>query len=167
MKLSRGQNTLLQIYRRAARLDESDYRALMREASGCVSARSPYWSNAAFDDCMARLEAVLFDRVERGAAPDPAAAGNRHIRERYHWRAKRGGAPGILTTRQIWKIQQCWLELVPHLEPKARNLGYLAGIIKKATGRPDVGLTALTKSEADLVIDALSDRVTHTKEIPA
>lgn len=159
MKLSRDQNVLMLIYRRASGISEDRYREILREASGCASARSPYWSQIAYDYAMAALETELFAAVEAGRASDPIEAGNRHIRRRDHWRRRVHGGPGAITPGQLWKIKQLWNQLEQHLEPEQRNLGYFAGIAKQSTGRHEIGLSAVTREEAAKIIDALLDRI--------
>lgn len=161
MKLTRDQNMLMQIYRRASGITEERYREILREASGCASARSPYWSQIAYDFAMAALEAALFAAVASGQVADPIAAGSRHIRQSDHWRRRVHGGPGAITPSQLWKIKQLWNQLEPHLEPGQRNLGYFAGIARQSTGRHEIGLSAVTRAEAAKIIDALLDRL-HT-----
>lgn len=150
---------LLHIYADAARLDDPTYRSCLREHAGVVSAADPDFSQHGFDHSMAALETVLFERVHRGMVTNPLGK-NRYIRDETHWR-DRLPRRGHLNTRQVYKINELWTRLQEYLDPAQRNLLYLTGIIRKATGKLDSGFSALTSSEAENLIDALKDRLSY------
>ena len=166
MRLHNQQRMLVQVYRRAANLGEQDYRRLLDEYAGVDStARScELWSATAFERVMAALETRLFSRVHLGEVDNPMGS-SRWIKDEFHWRRKNLDN-GLINSRQCFKIEFLWNQLTPYLEPGQRSIEYLSGIIRQACGRADVGLTALTSSDAGNVIEALKDRIAYAIRDP-
>lgn len=160
MSLHTSQKMLLHVYAQAAALDDPTYRNHLREAAGCVSAADPTFSQAGFEAAMASLETVLWQRVLARQVPDPRAQGNRYIRAEFHWR-DRLPRQGLINSRQAYRIQGLWTALCNWLPEEQRSVVYLAGIIRQATGRPDLYLSGLTEHQAAQLIDALKDRIAH------
>lgn len=165
MHLSNSQRIWIQIYRREAVLADAEYRQLLKVASGCRSSLDADWTQPAFDRVMAALETRLFTRVAIGDIPSPIGR-SRHIRSEYYWRRKLP-RDGEINSRQVKLINDLWTQLAPHLPEHERAPGYFAGIVSKATGRTDVGLSRLSSADAWHVIEALKDRLTRvTSEVP-
>jgi hypothetical protein len=114
---------------------------------------------------MAALETVLFQRVHAGEVPNPIGR-RRYIASEFYWRTKLPRA-GMINSRQAYKIQDLWGRLQEFLPVEHRTLSYLAGIIRKATGKPDPGYSCLTSSEAESLINALKDRLSHFLRHPS
>lgn len=152
------QKGLLHIYAHAAGLSDPAYRNVLREEAGCVSAADSDFRQNGFERAMARLEATLFDRVDRGLVSDPIGR-SRWIRSRDYWR-RRLPRRGFSTTRQSHRILDLWSRLAPALPEDARSFDYLGGIIRQAVGRR-ADAVSLSQSEAAAVIDALQDRLAH------
>lgn len=164
MNLDHAQIIIMQIYRRAANLTIADYRDILRRHSGCVSSRDNAWTQTAFEETMAAVETVLWSRVDSGSVPDPRGH-IRQIRDEFYWR-KRRSQPGMINSRQYHLIQRLWSDLVQLLPPDQRSTRYCAAIVSRATGKRDIGVTALTSSEAAAVIDALRDRLNYAGQVP-
>jgi hypothetical protein len=156
------QKFLLHHYARAAGLSDPAYRSILRRYAGVTSAAHKAFSQSGFDRVMAALETTLFDRVNRGEAPDPLGA-DRWIHSEFYWR---GRLPdnNYVNARQALCIRELWEALQSSLPPEHRTIAYLAGIIHKATGKQNVGYAALTSSEAGALIDALRDRLAWAAE---
>ena len=157
--ITKHEKKLVHIYAHAAGLGDPEYRRLLTEHTGKRSCADPEFSHADTDRALAALEAVLFDRVDRGVVPDPRRR-SRWIRDEFHFRNKHRGR-GWITSRQHHKIEELWHQLSQHLPPDKAHSGYLAAIIVKATGKTDLGVTALTTHQASHLIDVLTDRLTH------
>lgn len=157
MFLERKQRILIQVYRRAADLNDPDYRAILAEASGCRSSMDHDWTQPAFDRTMALLETRLFARVYICEVDNPIGK-NRYIKQEFYWR-RRVACGGEINSRQVHKINELWTLLTPRLKPQERNTVYFAGLVTKATGRTDVGISRLSSSDAWHVIEALKDRL--------
>lgn len=166
-----SQKMLLHVYAGAARLSDPTYRNYLAAAAGVNSAADPSMSQSGFEAAMAALETVLFQRVAAGEVPDPRGR-NRYIRSEFYWRDKLPKA-GLINSRQAHRIEGLWIALCNWLPPEQRNLEYLGRIVRKATGKRDPGITALTDREAGCLIDALKDRIAHairaieTESVPA
>ena len=154
------QKALLHIYKDAADLRDHTYRDLLQRHSGCRSAADKMFSQAGFEEAMAALETILFDRVARGIVPDPIANGHRHIRKATHWR-DRLPARGYINSRQVHRITDLWQTLLSYLPPDKQTDAYFGRIITRATGKSDLGVGALTSHQAGMVINALKDRLTY------
>ena len=169
MFLERKQRILIQVYRRAAELSDPDYRAILTEASGCRSSMDHDWTQPAFDRTMALLETRLFARVHIFEVDNPIGK-NRYIKQEFYWR-RRIPRAGEINSRQLHKINELWQLLVPRLPPRERNPVYFAGLVAKATGRTDVGISRLSSSDAWHVIEALKDRLGYAirekNEVPS
>jgi hypothetical protein len=166
MNLSRRQRVFMQVYRRTAELADPEYHAILAETSRTSSSRSPDWTQLAYDRAMAALETRLFTRVHIGEIPNPIGR-NRWIRDEYYWRRKLP-REGEINTRQIHRINELWRLLLPQLPAPERNPVYFAGLVAKATGRNDVGLSRLTASDGWHVIEALKDRLGYAlREVPS
>lgn len=158
------EKALLHIYATAADLTDHGYRIILKKSAGVPSAADDQMDQSGFERAMAALETVLFDRVERREVPSPIGR-NRWIMNPYYWR-KRLPQDGAINSRQFHLIEELWTALRDRLPEDRRDLAYLAGIIRKATGKADVGLTALTSAQAGFVIDALQDRLAHAVALP-
>ena len=157
--ISKHQKMLLHIYAAAARLPDPIYRDYLLRSAGVSSATDRGLTQSGFDCAMATLETVLFQRVHAGEVANPIGR-NLYIRSEFHWRLKQP-RPGMINSRQAHKIEELWTRLLGYLAWDDRNLLYLGGIIRKATGKADPGYSCLTASEADHLIDALNDRLAH------
>lgn len=153
------QKALIHIYADAARLTEPAYRELLHSSAGVNSAASPRLNQGGFDRLMAALETVLFERVDTGQVHDPVGT-SRWIHDRWHWR-HRLAPSACISSRQAELVRSLWTRLQALLPPQQRQLSYLAGIIHHATGKRDVGYSALTNTEASHLIDALRDRLAY------
>lgn len=160
MCLSRKEKMLLHVYKQAALLDDDGYRRMLRAGSGCRSAADADFNQEGFETTMARLEGLLFDRVKRGLCPDPIEEGNRWIRSEFYWRHKLP-KNGRINSRQQHLIRELWQEILPLLPQENRNTAYFAAIVAKATGRRDIGESALSDGDAFNVIEALRDRLKY------
>lgn len=159
MALNRQQLHLVHRYAALARLPDGAYRALLLAKSNCTSCADPQFDQRGFDLVMAALETVLFQRVEAGLVADPVGV-DRFVRNEFHWRNRLRPAD-LVSRRQAHHIEELWSELCRELPEDKRNLGYLAAIIVKATGKRNVGWESLTQTEASHLIDALTDRLAH------
>ena len=153
MPLSNQQKCLVHRYARAAQLTDLEYRAILRRHAGVASCSDPEFSQSGYDETMAGLEAILEARLASGVVPPPGRA----IRDLCYWRRRRSG--GRINSRQYHAITQAWRALLPSLPKDKRTPEYLAAIVAKATGRRDVGASALSSRDAGLVLDALKDRL--------
>ena len=150
---------LLHIYAGAAHLSDQVYRSILREHSGCASSADRSFSHSDCDQVLAALETLLFDRVARGEVPSPIGS-SAWIRDEFYFRRRLAG-PEKINARQIWIIEKLWSQLLEFLPVESRTVQYFAGIVHKATGKPDIGLSALTHSESSHVLDALRDRLSY------
>ena len=157
--LNRTQKIIIHEYARAARLADPSYRDILHAHAGMSSAADRNFTQPGFDQVMAALETVLFERVDRGEVPDPIGH-SRYIRDESHWR-DRLGQHGRINSRHYHRIKQLWDQLCEWLPDDKCNAGYLAGIVCHATRKPDIGVTALTSGQAWCVIEALKDRLAH------
>lgn len=157
--LNRTQKIIIHEYSRAARLSDPAYRDILHSRAGVGSAADRQFSQSGFDQVMAALETVLFERVERGEVPDPIGHSH-YIRDESHWR-DRLGQHSRINSRQYHRIKQLWDQLCEWLPDDRCNAGYLAGIVCHATRKPDIGVTALTSGQAWCVIEALKDRLAY------
>ncbi len=153
------QKALPHIYAGAAGLSDPAYRDQLRHAAGVASVADRSLTQAGWERIMAALETVLFLRVHAGEVADPIGH-SRYILSEFYWRRKLP-REGRINSRQAYKIQDLWTRLQAYLPEDQRTLAYLAGIIRKATGKPDPGYTCLTGNEADALINALKDRLSH------
>ncbi len=124
-------------------------------------------SHSGFDKVMARLEAILWQRVDEGLvkAPDMKLA-------RYYWR-DRLPKPGMVNTRLRWKLERFWSLLRDYAPPQNRGDDYLARIIAKASGvelaqiwdgsgeRPAIIWQQVPAEAARVTIEAMKDRLKH------
>ena len=162
MSIKPQQIKLVHIYKTAARLDDKTYRNILRDRAGVSSTTHHGMDQAGFEAVMAALETKLFIRVAAGQAVNPIGK-SRHIRCEDYWRS-RLPANGFATSRQLHRINQLWDNLAPHLPGSQQSLTYLAGVIRKATGR-DVPYATLMDTEAASLIDALSDRLDYAEQL--
>lgn len=148
---------LLHIYAHAAGLSKPAYRQILRTHAGVPSCADPAMTQHGFEAVMAAIETVLWQRAADGAVPRPTSW---RFQDQHYWR-KRLPAAGRINSRQFHRINQIWLQLCEFL-PAAQTTGeYFAGIVQRATGRADLGASALTAAQAGLVIDALTDRLSY------
>lgn len=160
MSIGKREKMFLHIYKQAAGLADPEYRRVLRECSGCSSSADRRFAAHHFRAAMSRLEALLWVRVDEGLAPPPDAAD--HIRRRDYWREQVGLAapPARITTGQVARIENIWRQLRAPLGERW-TVPYFAGVVQRATGRANVGTTALTTLEARTVIDALAAMLTR------
>jgi len=167
--IQNNEKMLIHIYAQAAGVRGPHYRQLLKATTNKDSSADPAFSHADCDRILASLETILFDRVHRGEISDPRTNGHKWIKDEFHFRTRCRG-PGLINSRQAHIIDQLWTELQPWLQTEQRVPSYIAGIIRKATGRFDIGLTALSSSDAGHVIDALKDRlasaIKSSNEVP-
>lgn len=153
------QKMFLHIYKDAADLSDARYREILSECSGCRSAADRKFGQPGFERAMAALETILFTRVADGLVDDPLG-NSKWIRSDFYWR-KRLPEKDFINTRQAKKIQVLWDSLQEHLPWDKRNVDYLSRIIRKATGKRDVGYSGLKTQEAAFLINALRDRLSY------
>lgn len=158
--IQKSEKKLIHIYAHAAGLTDPEYRAILQEITGKFSCADMEFSHADCDRALAALEGVLFDRVARGLMPSPLGR-SRFIRSEWHFRERVARvSSGLLSPRHEHRILQLWSQLSEFLDdPRCRD-DYLAAIVRKSTGvsKP---LAALTRSEAQSVLNALSDRLRY------
>jgi hypothetical protein len=158
------QKMLLHIYADAAGLSDPTYRDHLRHSAGVSSASDRALTQSGYERAMAALETVLFMRVHAGEVANPIGH-NRYITSEFYWRSKLP-REGMINSRQRYRIEELWTRLQQYLAADQRTLAYLAGITRKATGKPDPGYTCFTAGEADSLIDALKDRLAHAIKQP-
>jgi len=162
------QKMLLHVYASAAELPDPIYRDHLRHAAGVSSAADRTLTQQGFEQAMAALETVLFLRVRAGEVPNPIGR-SRWIGSETYWRSRLPRA-GMINSRHAHAIGQLWTRLQEYLPQEDCNLQYLSGIIRKATGKQDAGYTCLTAGEAECLINALKDRLSHalktSQEVP-
>ena len=157
--LNNKQKMFLHIYADAASLSDPAYRDILKTHAGVCSSADRMFSQAGFDGAMSALETVLFDRVHAGVVPDPRGQ-VRYISSEFYWRTRNPGV-GRINSRQAHKINQLWNQLCEWIPADQHAVVYFAGIVHRATGKQDIGLSALSSSEADSVINALKDRLSY------
>lgn len=151
------QKALVHIYKQAAHLPDQDYRHLLNEVSGATSAAFPGLTQYHFDHFMARLEGMLWRRVEEGEVEQPASG---KIRDLHYWRERLPGT-GQINSRQAHAIQQLFEQLLPYLSDDHRSSDYLLGMACKAARRRIVSLDQLAAWQASQLTDALKDRLRY------
>ena len=157
--ITKREKALVHIYADAAGLADAEYRTLLEQKTGKRSCADPDFTHANCDAILATLEAVLWDRVDRGEIDDPRGR-VKYIKDTHYFRRRIPGA-GYITTRQRYHIEELWQDLQQFLPEDQRTTAYITGIIRKATGRQDLGTAPLKQSEAAHVIDALQDRLRY------
>ena len=148
------EKALLHIYPQLARISEADRRNMLQRSAGVVSAGDPALTQTGFERAMALYETVLWDRVDRGLAPDPRACpvcsrvmkpgragmgecpegcGARKVYawSRDYWRKKLPSS-GQANSRCIHKLRQLWAIIMDYLPEDQRTDAYLAGILYHA-----------------------------------
>ena len=159
MPLRQEQKVLIHEYQRAGQIPDLEYRAILVSSTGgrCRSAADKDFPQDGFEIAMARLEALVFNRVAEGVVRSPIGR-SRYIRSERYWRNRLPGDARI-NTRQRYAIDELWRNLQAHLPESARTEAYIVGIVEKATGKPFAGWSTVSKHDAGLVIDALRDRL--------
>ena len=166
MAWSNRQKGIAHIYKAAAQLSDTDYRCMLREVSGAMSAKHPALTQGHFDQFMGRIETVLADRVHRGVIPKPAS---RKISSLRYWR-NRLPAPGEMNSRQRHKIISepsgddpggLWNRLQEFLPEEERTMRYLCGIASQACGYHVSDFWKLKAWQANLLVEALKDRLKY------
>jgi hypothetical protein len=153
--LTNKEKGLIHRYKRAAGIPDAEYRSLLRRHSGAASAADAELHQAQYESIMAALETVYWERLDTGhARPDP------RIRARRYWRDKIVPA-GRINSRQYRTICNLWQLLSDYLPEADRCTQYFSGIVRRSTGRADLGASALTSHQAGCVIDALKDRLSY------
>lgn len=159
--IKKNQKFIIHEYARAARLSEPAYRDILHRQAGVGSAADPEMSQSGFETVMAALETVLFERVNAGEIPSPINR-SKYIHARTYWRNKAAQqSRGRVNSRQYHLIMQLWAQLGEWMPDDQRTPEYFAGIVCHATGKQDIGVSALTSSQAWCVIEALKDRLSH------
>lgn len=155
------QKIIIHVYQRAARLSDPVYRDILHAHAGMASAADPEFTQSGYEQVMAALETVLFERVDTGEVPDPIGR-SRYIHDRNYWRNKANRqSGGRVNSRQYDLIMRLWTQLGEWQEDSERTPEYFAGIVARATGKTDIGVSALTSSQAWCVIEALKSRLAH------
>jgi hypothetical protein len=155
MPWTNKQKYLVHLYHEAAGLSDQDYRDLLYHATGCRSAAHPTLTQHHFDVAMARLEGVLWQRIEEGLVERPES---RRISSLSYWRHRLPGR-GEANSRQVHEVYDWWYKLQPYLATDKRTPDYLRAIAAKATGRAVRSIPQLMAWQAGVVIEALKDRL--------
>jgi hypothetical protein len=149
-------------YARAAGLKDQTRRALLRAHARVSSAADPAMTQQGFESVMAALETVLFERVDAGEIPNPIGR-SKYIHSRTHWRRKLDlNTPGRVNSRQYHLMMQLWAQLGEWMSDDQRTPEYFAGIVARATRKTDIGVSALSSSQAWCVIEALKSRLSNS-----
>ena len=152
-----GQKSIVQMYRRAAAIPDQMYRDILWHACGVRTSTDPGLTQRDFDVVMAQLEARLWNAVDEGIVPVPAA---RRISQRQYWRNRLSRQEsGGMNSRHAHRIQELWETLTPHLPGSERTDAYLCGIASRACGLRIEDRWTLKAWQAGLLIDALRDRL--------
>jgi len=153
------QKALIHIYKGAARLQDQEYRSLLKTATGCASAADRTLTQYDFDHAMAEIERTLDWRVTEGVVPAPGGK----IRDPQHWRRRWSSIQtGGASSRLVHEIYDWWGQLQPCLPPAERTVEYLRGIASKACRcRIDGHMSQLKSWQAGLVVEALKDRLRY------
>lgn len=155
MPWTNKQKFMVHLYHKEAGLADQDYRGILYDATGCTSAAHLGLTQHDFDVTMARLEGVLWQRVEEGIVDRPDT---RRISNLSYWR-NRLPRHGEANSRQIHEVYDWWYKLQPYLPPEKRTKEYLRSIAAKATGRKVESIPQLMAWQAGVVIEAVKDRL--------
>jgi len=151
----RGQITIVQMYRRWAKVNENEYRELLDKCTGCRSSTHPSLTNFQFDKFMACLEGRLDRAIQEGETELPRGVVIDYYRRRWV-RYKLG----LANSRIIHEVRDWWFKLKAYLPPADREPEYCRAIISRACGgMPIKSLEDLTKNQALLAIDVLRMRL--------
>lgn len=152
-----GQITIVQMYRRYAGLCDQEYRELLHQVTGCRSSRAPSLTQFDFDRTMARMEVRAHLAETNGCAHGRRPA---VIQDWYYWR-RRLPTKQRASSRELWKIDQVWQQLLPYLPQEQRTPAYLLGMAAHAVGHPVEHVHDLGVAQSLLLVDALADRLAH------
>jgi len=158
MPWSRKQIIKVQIYRRAAGLAEGEYRHLLKTHVGTFSSREKCLTQWHFDIFMPVMELKVDEQIHQAtpAKPLPKQISNLH-----YWRS-RCPKDGGMTTRQRHKIFAVWKQLEPLLPEKVQqSTAYMAQVAQQATGYRIGDFWGMKAWQANLLIEALKDRLRH------
>ena len=185
--LKPSQIGLVHLYPSLAGLSETERRQIMVDTCGVYSSKQ--LDQGGFDLLMARLEAVLWERVDAKLCPDPRlcrvcgrlmlpklhgrgacpeGCENRKVAAwtRSYWRGRLPGQRQA-NRRAIWLLSHLWKLMQDYLEPAQQTNVYLAGIVAQAAGLDAAELLegerfkwdSLPGKVAHLAIDAMKDRL--------
>lgn len=163
-KYDPGQIGIVKMYANYAGLPDQLYRDLLHQYTGATSSTAPHLTQFHFDIFMPVLETYAHLAEVNGRA-----VGNRpaRIRDWYYWRKRQPGE-GMANSRQLHRIEAVlWPQLAPYLPPDHRAprtpgespMWYVHEIAATATGRYIRSLSDLRIYEANMVIEALKDRI--------
>jgi hypothetical protein len=153
MAWTNHQKGIVKRYQALARLPDFDYRALLQAVTGQASSTAKKLTQDDFDQTMARLEAVLWERFGQGECDRPPAELTHH-----YWQ-DRCPPLGLINSRQEALIQSLLGQLAPSLPATFDPERWLLGTASKAAGAPVGALRQLTEAEAGRLIEALKDRL--------
>jgi hypothetical protein len=160
MGLTNRQKGIVHVYAAAAKLPDSDYRAILRAAAGVASAADQALTQADFEAIMVALETRLDWSVAQGLVALP-----QKFRNLQYWRKRQPPDRGRVTSRQLRFIGTLLEQLAPYWSALQDRTAYLSGILRHAIGR-NVGVLDLTSAEASRLIDALKDRLAYHQRQP-
>jgi hypothetical protein len=146
------------MYRRYAGIPDQEYRQALYEATGARSSTAKWLTQYHFDVFMPVLEfrAEIAHANGKGVGAVPAK-----IRDWKYWR-KRNPNNGSMNTRMRAKIFALFADLRPFLDdPPSDPIHYLSGVVEHATGKPVTSFFGITNGDANLLIEALKDRLKH------
>lgn len=151
-ELTKKQLRVAQSYRRAAGLDDYRAHALQVTIGGpqCRSLTSDQWTLEAFRVLMASLERL------RNLAGNPAM-------DPEYWARMMPKDCTEPTREQRYGLRRRWEEYRETVDPTAGE-GYLLGILRQATGRPDLRHELdMSRSDYALAIDAIDGRLRQAR----
>lgn len=143
------------LYRKFAKLTETEARAVLHEVTGVMHESGPGLTQQQFEHVMAALETRLDEQISGGWAKLPSGI------DLNYWRNRLPGK--MATSRQLFEIRETWNELAGYLQPEKQTDEYLQGIIAQACGRKP-GKIIMTVFAARTAIDALKQKLEHEKK---
>jgi hypothetical protein len=157
--LSRAQQVLLKRAQREAALPDAEYRDALETVSGCRSSKDASLTDRHLDIALAYLEAIHWQKVDRGELPPPCKP-NAAFRQRGYWAAKNSHQE---TSRDRYKGTNLDGE-VRALESSLQRLGYGPGYCaaireKVAQGRTDPHAQHLYRTALRRTITAKAKQV--------
>ena len=149
------QKARIKAYQRAAGMGDQEYRQMLYTHTGAMSSTHETLSQRHFDKFMPVLELRVEAAVARGAARP------KWLRNLRYWR-NRIPQGGEMSTRQRWKIEQLFRHLAPLIEePVADEYRYLARMAEQACGRRVRDFWQMQAWQANLLTEALKDRLQY------
>ena len=167
--ISKREKYWIHQYARWARMNQPEYRDLLKRVSGKTSCADRAFSHEDVDRVMAALETILWHRIDEGIVTKPV----RNV-QRFYWRHK---CPhdGMINSRLRYKLDRLWNLLADYLPAEQRNDRYLAGIMAKDAGvNPSTFLDGdriawhrIPAECARIAVEALKDRLKYAVRAPA